>query len=102
VPTLVGGSRRFTSVSTTGGANACGLEAQTGRVYCWGRFVGQAGQGASAHGSEPTVVGGSTRFSSIVAAYSSGCGVEEGTGVGYCWSYRDMTPAPIFPPLHQR
>jgi hypothetical protein len=95
---LVGGGRqRFSMVSATGSANACGLEAQTGRAYCWGRYV--AGDGTSSYRSEPTPVRGSRRFSTIVAAQSSGCGVEAETGVGLCWSYWDMTPRPIPPPL---
>lgn len=99
-PTLVGGGRqRFASISATGGANACGLEAQTGLAYCWGRSVPAAGDSVSAYRPEPTLVrGGAMRFSSVTATYGGGCGIEAQTGIGYCWSYSQMIPVPILPP----
>lgn len=101
VPTLVGtGRQRFSSISATGGANACGLEAQTGLAYCWGRDIGEAGDSISAYLTHPTPVRGTPRrFSSIVATYGGGCGVEADTEVGYCWTYSQMIPVPILPPL---
>jgi alpha-tubulin suppressor-like RCC1 family protein len=100
-PTLVGGGRQhFNSISATGAANACALEAQTGFAYCWGRYVGEAGDSASAYRTEPTLVrGGTRRFSSVVATYRGGCGIEAETGISYCWSYSQMIPATILPPV---
>jgi hypothetical protein len=83
VPTLVGaGSRRFISVDA--GDLACGIEAETGFGYCWGRG-----------NPVPTPVGaGALRFSSMIAAHGWACGVEAQTGAGYCWDHA-LVPTPV-------
>ena len=88
VPTLVGtaGDRiRFSSINV--GGHACGLEAETGRAYCWGsNESGQLGDGTTMQRLTPTLVaGGQLRFSSISPGGAFTCGVEAQTGVGYCW-----------------
>lgn len=103
VPTLVGGGAlRFSSISATGDAAACGIEALTGHAYCWGRNGGQpVGTGTLANRLLPTIVGGgSPRFTSIGATFYGACAVEAGTGLGYCWDNSDLVlwpvPAPTF------
>ena len=100
VPTLVGqGTRRFASISATGHAHACGLEASTGFAYCWGREVGGAVVGATNSGGAPTLVGGGKRFSKIAATYAGGCGVELQTGLGFCWDVIEMAARPVLAPV---
>jgi hypothetical protein len=85
VPTPVEGGRRFSSISASG-EHSCGVEADTGFGYCWGR-EGRVGDGTPLRRSVPTLVGtGGTRirFSSITVD-GHACGVEAETGRGYCW-----------------
>lgn len=85
IPTLVGaGSIRFSSISA-GVVVTCGIEAQSGFGYCWGKG-GLIGDGTLSQRSNPTLVGsGSVRFSSISASESHVCGIEAQTGLAYCW-----------------
>jgi alpha-tubulin suppressor-like RCC1 family protein len=86
-PTLVGdGKHRFTTISA-GGTVACGVEAQTGHLYCWGANVfGQLGDGTTTARLHPTLVGdGNVRFSGVDAGPEMVCGIEARTGAGYCW-----------------
>jgi alpha-tubulin suppressor-like RCC1 family protein len=86
VPTLVqSGGVRFTSISASGELS-CGVAAETGLGYCWGR-EGRIGDGTLVRRSVPTLVesGGATlRFTSISVG-GHACGVEAETGHGYCW-----------------
>ena len=86
VPTMVGGSRRFSSIDA-GGEVACGIEEQTNVGYCWGHNnLGQIGDGSTTDRTVPTRVGGGNpRFSSISATSFYMCGVEAQTGSAYCW-----------------
>ena len=97
VPVLVGeGSTRFRSISATGWGSVCAIQSQTELVYCWGSYVAFSEGGANVDQVRPTVVaGGSTRFSSIVAAFSGFCGVEAETGLGYCWDVSKPVASPI-------
>ena len=86
-PTLVaGGELRFSSISP-GAASTCGIEAQTGRVYCWGsNTFGQLGDGTTTARSEPELTGASAlRLVTISARGDIACGIEAETGVAYCW-----------------
>lgn len=98
-PVLVGeGSTRFRSISATGWASVCAIQSQTDLVYCWGSYVALSEGGATVDEVLPTLVaGGSTRFSSIAAAFTGFCGVEAETGLGYCWdvSRPVVTPIPL-------
>jgi hypothetical protein len=98
VPTLVGGGTlRFSSISATGDAATCGIEAQTGHAYCWGR---NSASGSLPERLLPTVVGdGTKRFSNIGATYFGACAVETGTGLAYCWSNEDLDLRPVPPAL---
>lgn len=85
VPALVSGARRFSSISVSS-YDTCGIEAITGFAYCWGyNNNGQLGNGTSAIGWVPTLVGSSIRFSRISAGVVVTCGIEAQTSVGYCW-----------------
>jgi alpha-tubulin suppressor-like RCC1 family protein len=97
-PTRVAGGRRFSSISATGSAHACGIEIDTELAYCWGRYVSQVTTSPATNGSIPAVVGRAMRFKSIVATYAGGCGVEAQTGRGYCWTNAQLTPVPVLPP----
>jgi len=85
-PTLVqSGGLRFSSISASGELS-CGVEAETGLGYCWGR-EGRIGDGTSVGRRVPTLVGSggaSLRFTSISVG-GHACGVEAETGHGYCW-----------------
>ena len=88
VPALVrsaGDPIRFSSISV--GGHACGVEAETGRGFCWGpNESGQLGDGTSVQRLTPTLVGGgAVRFSSISPGGAFTCGVEAETGFAYCW-----------------
>jgi hypothetical protein len=88
VPTLVGSAGepiRFSTISV--GGHACGVEAETGRGFCWGpNESGQLGDGTRVQRLTPTLVaGGAVRFSSISPGGAFTCGVESETGVAYCW-----------------
>jgi alpha-tubulin suppressor-like RCC1 family protein len=88
VPTLVrsaGEPIRFSSISV--GGHACGVEAETGRGFCWGpNESGQLGDGTRVPRLTPTLVaGGAVRFSSISPGGAFTCGVEAETGFAYCW-----------------
>src|SRR5688572_3579042 len=97
-PTLVGGGTlRFSSISATGDAATCGIEAQTGHAFCWGR---NSAPGSLPERLLPTVVGdGTKRFSNIGATYSGACAVETGTGLAYCWINDDLDLRPVPPAL---
>jgi len=86
VPTLVsGGNVRFSGISTSGELT-CGVEAETGFGYCWGR-EGRIGDGTLEQRSVPTLVGSGgvgIRFSSITVG-GHACGIEAETARAYCW-----------------
>ena len=91
-PTLVADGRiRFGSISASERVT-CGVEAETGRGYCWGSNLrGQLGDGTTTERLLPALVGGGTpRFASIDAGTTMSCGVEAGSGVGYCWGLNDV------------
>jgi hypothetical protein len=86
-PTLVaGGAVRFSSISP-GGAFTCGVEAETGRAYCWGaNALGQLGDGTATGRPEPLPMNGSAlRFTRISARGDMACGIEAESSVAYCW-----------------
>ena len=80
----------FTSL-VAGGSHTCGVEAGTGRAWCWGANTqGQLGDGTVDHASpygksSPVMVTGGIVFSSLVAGYAHTCGVEAGTNAVWCW-----------------
>ena len=83
-PTLVAnGSIRFSEISASGDLT-CGVEAQTGFGFCWGKG-GLIGDGTSSQRLLPTRIAGDLRFSTIVTAGSYACGVVTPTGIVYCW-----------------
>lgn len=88
VPTLVesrGDRIQFSTISV--GGHACGVEADTGRGYCWGpNESGQLGDGTTIERLLPTLVAdGHLRFSSISPGGAFTCGTEAQTGFAYCW-----------------
>ena len=86
-PVPVGGGIRFASISV-GYDATCGVEAETGRAYCWGtNSHGQVGDGSVSDRSAPTAVTGDLRFGSIDAGTGIACGVQATTGTAFCWGH---------------
>jgi len=89
-PVTVTGGRVFTSL-VAGESHTCGVEAGTGKAWCWGANTqGQLGDGTVDHASpygksSPVMVTGGIVFSSLVAGYAHTCGVEAGTNAVWCW-----------------
>jgi hypothetical protein len=83
-PVQVQGGLRFHSISASGSVT-CGVEAQSGLGYCWGKG-GLIGDGTLSQRSTPTRIGSADfRFSSISAGGNHSCGIEAQTGHAYCW-----------------
>ena len=85
-PTAVVGGLRFSRISASG-SHTCGVEAQTGLAYCWGK-EGLIGDGTFSQRSTPTLIGSGAsqiRFTDISAGAAHTCAIETQTGVAYCW-----------------
>lgn len=90
-PTAVVGGLRFSRISANG-SHTCGVEAQTGLAYCWGK-EGLIGDGTFSQRSVPTLVASGARqirFSDISAGAAHTCGTEMETGVAYCWGNNSL------------
>jgi alpha-tubulin suppressor-like RCC1 family protein len=86
VPTPVLGRRVF-DMLRAGDSHACGLEHETGRVYCWGRGDwGQLGQGNTVTEFEPKLVTLPSKARAIAAGHYHACAILEG-GELYCWGH---------------
>jgi alpha-tubulin suppressor-like RCC1 family protein len=84
-PTPVSGGRRFASISA-GFTHTCGVEAQTGVAFCWGRNdSGGLGDGTRSDHLTPTPVASTDRFAMIVAGWNFTCALQAVTGHAYCW-----------------
>jgi alpha-tubulin suppressor-like RCC1 family protein len=88
VPTAIGGSLRFASLSV-GGLHACALTA-AGVAYCWGfnRF-GQLGNGTTTDAAGPVAVPGAPAFRSLSAGYLHTCAVTFDDQL-YCWGLNEF------------
>jgi hypothetical protein len=82
---------RFSSIGTVGNY-ACGIEAETALVHCWGDNHSGAlgvGDGAGIPGvanyTPVRVATGARRFRSVSVGYYSNCALEAETGLAYCW-----------------
>jgi len=83
VSVTLGARLTFGAIGTTAN-HACGLEAQTGFVYCWGD--GHAGAlGSGADGTYPATVSGGRHFRSISVGSYDSCAIEVQSALAYCW-----------------
>ena len=94
-PVPVAGARSFASL-VAGDSHTCGVEAGTGKAWCWGfNGYGQLGDGTSGNGGSsanrtaPVEVAGGRLFSSLAAGGQFTCGVEQATGKAWCWGGND-------------
>ncbi len=84
-PVAVTGGRTFTTLAA-GDSHTCGVEAVTGKAWCWGsNYYGQLGDGTTANRGAPVAVEGGRAFASLAAGGSHTCGVEAVTGKAWCW-----------------
>jgi len=89
-PGIAGSALRLDTVSSRGDM-VCGIEAETGVAYCWGRAYTGAAR------LVPTMVANDRiRFSSISVG-GGACAVEAQTGRGYCWG-DSLVATPLAPP----
>ncbi|MDP3273577.1 MAG: hypothetical protein Q8Q09_00175 [Deltaproteobacteria bacterium] len=85
-PQQVGGATGVTVVRT-GGAHACGLNAN-GAVICWGgNTTGQLGNGATLPSTVPVAVGALTEVTSLATGLRHSCAVSQGNV--WCWGAND-------------
>ena len=94
-PAPVAEGRIFTSL-VAGDSHTCGVEAGTGKAWCWGfNGYGQLGDGTSGNGGSsanrtaPVEVADGRLFSSLTAGGQFTCGVEQATGKAWCWGWND-------------
>lgn len=93
------GDLRFESIYA-GAKYSCGIEAGTGKAYCWGdNSTGQLGNGRTTGGFQATPVGGGHAFRSLALSKgmslqgsggTSTCGVERQSELAYCWGSNSM------------
>ena len=90
-PTPVAGGHLF-SVVRTGNQHTCGLELNTGVVFCWGaNYHGQIGNGTGGASdtdavTSPTMVASNKTFTQLDAGASHNCAVSSDKFV-YCWGW---------------
>jgi alpha-tubulin suppressor-like RCC1 family protein len=76
---------------SNGKKHACGLEHNTGKVYCWGdNFLGQLGSGDRNDSSFPREVKLSKKgrplfIESLSVGRNGACALDKETKNGYCW-----------------
>jgi hypothetical protein len=99
-PTRVADGRlRFSAISVGDGAT-CGVEAETGRAYCWGaNAYGQLGDGTTTARAVPAAIAGAVRFATISSRGFLTCGLEAQTGVAYCWGHGYYGPSRLVPTI---
>lgn len=89
-PVAVNGSYTFSSLNVGSSFNTCGLEAASGKAYCWGLGAyGQLGDGSAADSALPVAVSGAYAFSSLTMGQEHACGVQVLTGAAFCWGSND-------------
>jgi hypothetical protein len=85
-PTLVSGVNNGFSSISAGAGFTCAIERDTALPYCWGKnSLGQLGIGSITSRTEPVLVSGGHRLSSISAGVDEACGIETSTGSALCW-----------------
>lgn len=83
-PVAVAGNRTFTRL-TAGADHACGVEAGSGQLLCWGHNDwGQFGRGNTASSNVPVPAAGGMVVSSAVVASSATCALSP-AGKAWCW-----------------
>jgi alpha-tubulin suppressor-like RCC1 family protein len=87
VLTPSGGSGVWQSISIAT-EHACGIEAVTGKLYCWGsNFYGRIGDGNTNNSPRPTPVPvniSPNTWLGVSTGYGFSCGIHTG-GAAYCW-----------------
>lgn len=81
-PRPVEGDLRFIAISA-GDAHTCGI-AMDRSAYCWGRNVGNIGDGTTEDRTAPTPVVGGRSFLTLTAGIGRTCGLAS-DGLAYCW-----------------
>ena len=83
IPTQVGSSTGWTSVSTGSNSFSCGID--SGELYCWGtNTYGQLGTGNTTSYSTPTQVGAASNWSDVSGGLNHACAINT-SGQAYCW-----------------
>ena len=87
-PNVTTDSSSYSSISA-GGYHNCGIRANDSRVLCWGYGTqGQLGDGAGAGRPNPTLISGSSIYSSVSAgSYYHTCGIRANDSRVLCWGY---------------
>nr|MBP9706659.1 hypothetical protein [Oligoflexales bacterium] len=83
-PVAVGGNLEFRSLAP-GLYHVCGLRADEGSIYCWGKGdTGAIGDGNDTLRTAPTLVSGGYTYIDLAAGNGFSCGVRDNLDA-YCW-----------------